>query len=295
MKPRERIAYSAIVDRAPLELPNGARLVVWPIVNVENWEIEGPMARTVLPPPGGKTVVPDLPNWAWHEYGMRVGFWRLKAALDGIGARATLSVNASVCQIYPRLAGAAHEAGWEFMAHSFVQTPMGLLDDQRAAIRKTIETIEEFTGRRPRGWLGPGLTETLETPDILAEEGIEYVADWVLDDQPCELKTRAGTLYTLPYSVELNDIPMMMVQHHKAPELLDRTMDQFERLYSEGAESARIMALAVHPYITGVPHRIGYYETILERLSARPGVLFWTGEEILDWYKAAIGHQTTDD
>ncbi len=287
MEPRERIEYSAIVDRDPLKLPDGARLVVWPIVNVENWEIQNPMARTVLPPPRGTAVVPDLPNWAWHEYGMRVGFWRLKAALDRFDIQATLSINASVCEVCPRLASAARDAGWEFMAHGFVQTPMGLLEDQRRAIRKTIATIEAFTGRKPRGWLGPGLTETLETPDILAEEGIEYVADWVLDDQPCELRTTAGTLYTIPYTVELNDIPMMMVQHHKAAELLDRTMDQFERLYAEGAESARVMAIAVHPYITGVPHRIGYFETILERLSARQGVLFWTGEQILDWYKAA--------
>ena len=287
MKPSERIEYSAVVDRAPLKLPNGARVVVWPIINVENWEIEQPMARTVLSPPGGNAVVPDLPNWAWHEYGMRVGFWRLKAALDRFDVKATLSINASVCEHCPRLAGAARDAGWEFMAHGFVQTPMGLLEDQRAAIRETIATIERFTGRRPRGWLGPGLTETLETPDILAEEGIEYVADWVLDDQPCELRTRTGTLYTIPYTVELNDIPMMMIQHHKASELLDRTMDQFERLYAEGAENARVMAIAVHPYITGVPHRIAYYEEILERLAGRPGVVFWTGEQILDWYKAA--------
>ncbi len=286
MKPSERIEYSAVVDRAPLKLPNGARVVVWPIINVENWEIEQPMARTVLSPPGGNAVVPDLPNWAWHEYGMRVGFWRLKAALDRFDVKATLSINASVCEHCPRLAGAARDAGWEFMAHGFVQTPMGLLEDQRAAIRETIATIERFTGRRPRGWLGPGLTETLETPDILAEEGIEYVADWVLDDQPCELRTRTGTLYTIPYTVELNDIPMMMIQHHKASELLDRTMDQFERLYAEGAENARVMAIAVHPYITGVPHRIAYYEEILERLAGRPGVVFWTGEQILDWYKA---------
>lgn len=286
MKPSERIEYSAVVDRAPLKLPNGARVVVWPIINVENWEIEQPMARTVLSPPGGNAVVPDLPNWAWHEYGMRVGFWRLKAALDRFDVKATLSINASVCEHCPRLAGAARDAGWEFMAHGFVQTPMGRLEDQRAAIRETIATIERFTGRRPRGWLGPGLTETLETPDILAEEGIEYVADWVLDDQPCELRTRAGTLYTIPYTVELNDIPMMMIQHHKASELLDRTMDQFERLYAEGAENARVMAIAVHPYITGVPHRIAYYEEILERLAGRPGVVFWTGEQILDWYKA---------
>ena len=292
MKPRERIGYSAIVDRAPLKLPDGARLVVWPIVNVENWDIDGPMPRTVLPPPGGGSAIPDLPNWAWQEYGMRVGFWRLKAALDRFGIKATLSINGSVCLEYPRLAQAAHDAGWEFLAHSFNQKPMNLLDDQRAAIRQTIDTIEKFTGKKPRGWLGPGLTETFETPDLLAEEGIEYVGDWAHDDQPCELKTTAGTLYTIPYTVELNDIPMMMIQHHRASELFDRAMDQFERLYAEGEDSARVMAIAVHPYITGVPHRIKYYEKIFETLAGKPGVLFWTGEQILDWYKGATGqHQ----
>ena len=293
MKPRERIGYSAIVDRAPLKLPDGARLVVWPIVNVENWDIDGPMPRTVLPPPGGGSAIPDLPNWTWQEYGMRVGFWRLKAALDAFGIKATFSTNGSVCLEYPRLAQAAHDAGWEFLAHSFMQKPMNLLDDQRAAIRQTIETIEEFTGKKPRGWLAPGLTETFETPDILAEEGIEYVGDWVLDDQPCELKTTAGTLYTIPYTVELNDIPMMMIQQHRASELFDRAMDQFECLYAEGADSAGFMAVSVHPYITGVPHRIKYYEKIFETLADKPGVLFWTGEQILDWYKGATGRQQT--
>ena len=287
MKPRERIGYSAIVDRTPLKLPDGARLVVWPIVNVENWDIDGPMPRTVLPPPGGGSALPDLPNWTWQEYGMRVGFWRLKAALDRFGIKATFSINGSVCLEYPRLAQAAHDAGWEFLAHSFLQKPMNLLDDQRAAIRQTIEAIEEFTGKKPRGWLGPGLTETFETPDLLAEEGIEYVGDWVLDDQPCELKTSGGTLYTIPYTVELNDIPMMMIQHHRASELYDRAMDQFERLYAEGADNARVMAIAVHPYITGVPHRIKYYEKIFETLAEKSGVLFWTGAQILDWYKGA--------
>jgi allantoinase len=283
MKPRERIDYSAMIDREPLRLPDGARLVVWPIVNVENWDIDGPMPRTVLPPPMGGSLLPDLPNWAWQEYGMRVGFWRLLEALSSRDIRATLSINGSVCDVYPRLATAAHEAGWEFMAHSQVQRPMHLVEDQRAAIRESVESIMRITGTHPRGWLGPGLTETFDTPDYLAAEGFEYIADWVLDDQPQEIRTTP--LVTLPYSVELNDIPMMMVQHHSARELFDRSMAQFDRLYAEGQHSARIMGIAVHPYITGVPHRIGYFEQLLDAIRQQPGVLFWTGDQILDWYR----------
>jgi peptidoglycan/xylan/chitin deacetylase (PgdA/CDA1 family) len=283
--PRERFDYSAIADRPPLRLPRGARLAVWTIVNVEEWDIEGPMPRTVLPPPAGGGGIPDVPNWAWHDYGMRVGYWRLKAALDRHRIKATLAINASVCLTYPRVADAARAAGWEFMGHSYVQRSFHAVPDQRAVIRKSIETIRAFTGRPPRGWLGPGLTETWETPDLLAEEGIEYVCDWVNDDQPYEMRTSTRPLVVVPYTVEVNDIPMMLIQHREAHELFDRARDQFDRLYAEGRRAARIMAIPVHPYISGVPHRIKYFEKIYAYMKRRPGVLFWKGEDVLDWYR----------
>ena len=285
--PRERFEYSAIVDRPPVKLPDGARVAVWTIVNVEEWDIEAAMPRTVLSSPAGTSVIPDVPNWSWHEYGMRVGFWRLKAALDKHGIKATMAVNAPVCLSYPRVAKAALQAGWEFMGHGYKQRVVHLEEDQRAMIRKSIETIRDFTGRAPRGWLGPGLTETWETLDILAQEGIEYVSDWVNDDQPYEIKTATRPLVSVPYTVELNDIPMMMIQHHAAPELFNRARDQFDRLYEEGQDSARVMAIAVHPYISGVPHRIKYFEAIYEYMKQKPGVVFWRGEDILDWYRAS--------
>jgi len=150
--PRERVPYSAIVDRPPLRLPGGARMAVWTIVNVEDWAIERNMPRTVLPPPMGQPLVPDLPNWAWHEYGMRVGFWRIAEVLARHGITPTLAVNGSVLKSYPRVAGAARDARWEFMGHGYVQRPMHHLDDQRQAIRDTIAVIREFTGKAPRGF-----------------------------------------------------------------------------------------------------------------------------------------------
>ena len=289
MLPRERFEYSAIVDRASLKLPEGARIVVSTVVNLENWAFDRPMPRQAMTTPAGAPALPDVPNWAWHEYGMRVGFWRLKAALDGFGIKATASINASVCLDYPRVARAVLDAGWEFMGHGFEQKTMHALDDERAAIRKAIDTIRDFTGKAPRGWLGPGLTETDRTLDILAEEGIEYICDWVMDDQPVEMKTTASPVIAVPYSVELNDIAIMVIQHHEAQVLYERTMAQFERLYQEGKESARVLALCVHPYISGVPHRIDQFERIFEDLTKRPGVLFWTNEQILDWYRGQGG------
>ncbi len=283
--PKDRVPYSAIVDRPTLSLPNGARLAVWTIVNVEEWSIERNMPRTVLPPPYGQPLMPDLPNWAWHEYGMRVGFWRFLEVLSKFNVKATLAINGSVCKSYPRVAEAGLKAGWEFMGHGYIQRPMHHLEDQKKQIFDAVEAIRAFTGRKPRGWESPGLTETYDTIDWLKEAGIEYVADWVLDDQPCMIATAHGPMVSVPYTVEMNDIAMMVLQNHPSEEWLRRGIDQFDRLYLEGEKSARVMAISVHPYITGVPHRIGYLEKLYEYILQRPGVLMWTGEQILDWYR----------
>ena len=287
-EPHTRLAYQASVDRTPLALPDGNRIAVFLVVNVERWDIARPMPRQVLTPPQGASVIPDLPNWAWHEYGMRVGFWRLKQALDAHGIAPTLAINGVVPKAYPRVAQAARDAGWEFMVHGYHQTATHLVADQRAMIRDAIADLTEAAGHVPVGWLAPGLTETLDTPDLLAEAGIQYCADFVLDDLPCRLQTAYGEMLTMPYSVELNDITMMMIQHHRAEELFDRTVAQFDRLYEETAtQGAKVMGLAVHPYISGVPHRIGWFEKALAHMASRPGTLFWQGRQIMDWYKQA--------
>ena len=148
----DRIPYQALADRPKLRLPGGARLAVWVIVNVEEWRIGYAMPRTVLPPPMGQPLVPDVPNWSWHEYGMRAGFWRQHAALTSRGIPVTLAINGSVCRSYPRVAAAARQAGWE----------------------------------------SPGRTETEETLDLLAEHGIDHVADWVIDDLPQAIDDALG-------------------------------------------------------------------------------------------------------
>ncbi len=287
MEIKDRIEYSAIVDRKPLTLPDGGRLIVWPIVNLEEWVPTEPLPRRILTPPGDTVHVPDIPNWCWSEYGMRIGVWRLFDALREFGVTPTVSMNATVVDAYPRVAEAALEAGWEFMGHSYVQKPMYLLDDEREAIRKTVEKLSAFCGYKPRGWMGPGLTQTEDTPELLVEAGVEYTADWILDDQPCEIRTDNGPLYSIPYTTELNDIPIMLLQQHRSSMLYERTMEYFETVYEEGRDNVRVMAIAVHPYIHGVPHRIKYFRKILEDLSRRPGVVFWTGAQILDWYLAA--------
>jgi allantoinase len=285
MLPQERISYSPISTRPKMILPGGARMVVWVIVNVEEWDIREPMPRTVLTPPAGGSPMPDIPNWAWHEYGNRVGFWRMLEVFDQFSIPAVLAINGSCLRSYPEIAEAAQARNWEFLGHGFIQKNMQKVENEREAIRLTTEAITSYTGKRPRGWLGPGLTETWETPDLLQEAGYDYVCDWVLDDQPVQLKTRGGSIINVPYTQECNDVAMMLIQHHKASEYYDRAMDQFDQLYQDARDSARVMALVVHPYIMGAPHRLKWFRKIFERMSARKDVLFWTGGQIVDWYR----------
>ena len=183
-----------------------------------------------------------------------------------------------------RVAEQAKHLGWEFMGHAYDQMPIHRMEDQAGMIARSMDILERFSGKRPLGWLGPGLTETLETPELLASAGVKYIGDWVYDDEPTVITTATGPLVTLPYTVEINDITMMIVQHHESEYLLRRAVDQFDRLYAEGSKRAKVMALAIHPYISGQPHRIKYLEAIYDHARRFDGVLYWTGEQIFDWY-----------
>jgi allantoinase len=285
MLPTERLDYSPISQRKKLILPGGAPLALWVIVNVEEWDINETMPRTVLTPPAGGSPMPDIPNWAWHEYGNRVGFWRMLEVFDDLRVPAVLAINGSAIARYTAIVDAAKERRWEFIGHGFSQKNMQKVADEKADIAKTSAAIKAATGKSPRGWLGPGLTETWETPDLLAEAGYDYVCDWVLDDQPVRLKTRGGgSIVNLPYTQECNDVAMMLIQHHKASEYFDRAIDQFEQLYRDARDSARVMALVVHPYIMGAPHRLKYFRNALAHIRSHQDVVCWTGEQILDWY-----------
>jgi allantoinase len=220
-----------------------------------------------------------------------VGFWRLLDALRSRGMPVTFALNGQVCELYEEVCRAALDAGWEFMGHGYVQGPMHKLEDQKSAIRQTIDAIRKFTGKAPRGWESPGLTETDDTLDCLAECGIEYVADWVLDDQPVALRSPKGRITSVPYTVDLNDVVISAVQQHPSDEMLRRGKAHFDRLWRDGATQPRVMAISVHPYLSGVPHRIGYLEELYDYVLGREGVLVWSGEQILDWFLQQTAQQ----
>ena len=286
MLPRERLDYSPIEGRPPLRLPDGVRMVVWPVLSLEDWDIGRPMARTVIPPPQGQVLLPDVPTWTWHEYGMRVGFWRLKRMYERLGIAPTVTLNARVCETYAPVVEACLRNQWELNAHSYEQIPMQKLDDERAVLERTVEIIRKFSGQQPRGWFGPGLTQTPHTIDHLAAAGIEYIGDWVLDDEPVTLRTTSRPVVALPYNFEIHDIVLMALQHHLSDAIYQRALDHFDALYEESSERPKFMAIACHPYLSGVPHRIRHVERTLQTIVARKGVVAWDGARILDWYRS---------
>lgn len=288
MRPDQRFDYSAIIDRKPLRLPRGARMIVWPVVNIEEWDIMRPMPRQVSNPPGGTTIVPDTQNWGWHEYGMRVGIWRIFDVLAKERIRPTMSLNARVCETRPRIAQAALDAGWEFMSHCYIQMPIHKVEDQRAMIRQTTDVITKFTGKRPTGWLGPGRGQTPATLDYVAEAGYTWFGDWVMDDQPFYVRTKRGPILSIPYSVEYNDITIMLTQQQESDSMFRRVRDAFDRMYAESAQGARILAFGVHPYISGAAHRVRYFEAMVRYMKKQKGVVFWNGEQIHDWYTSLV-------
>jgi peptidoglycan/xylan/chitin deacetylase (PgdA/CDA1 family) len=283
MRDNTRYDYSPIIRRPALRWPNNARIAVWVIINVEHFKID--MGGTSLNP--FPSVIPDVYNYAWRDYGPRVGIWRLMRLLDRHGIRAAVTLNSDVCIHNPIIIEEGVKRDWEWLGHGITnsQSLAGLAEDQeRQVIRTVFQTIKKATGKAPEGWLGPALAETFNTPDLLAEEGFTYVCDWNNDDQPYPMKVRKGRLLSVPYSAEINDIPNFLRLGH-APEVFRQIVcDQFDTLYEEGAETGRVMAIALHPFIIGQPFRIKYLDQALQHIKRHKDVWFTTGAEIARWY-----------
>ena len=289
MNRRERLPHQPIINRPKLLLKNNKKIILWVIVNLEVWDPDLPQPRNILPPPMNAPMLPDLPNWSWHEYGMRVGFWRILKALQERQISSTLALNATVVDYYPETVEAAIKANWEPMGHGYIQRPMHKVDNQFVDIKSAIDKIENFTKEEVIGWESPGLTETADTLDILSEHGIKYTANWPVDDLPQDLKVKSGKrMITLPYPIEINDVVMTSVQVHKSDEIFTRGKLQFDRLYQEADETVKIMAISVHPYLTGVPHRISFFEQLLDYILKHQDVEIMTGRDIYNWYTKQV-------
>jgi peptidoglycan/xylan/chitin deacetylase (PgdA/CDA1 family) len=280
-----RIPYRFSTSRPPLPAPDGKPLMVHVVVNVEHWRFEDAMPRRIITPPHGRESLPDVPNFAWADYGMRCGLPRIMAALAARGLPASTSCNAGVIDAYPEAAEAMLAAGWEWIGHGMHQKALDAEANERDTIEATLDTIARFTGARPTGWLSPGLRETHQTPDLLKSCGIDYLCDWVVDDLPDWMSTAHGPLLAMPYNLELNDSIVYAVEKHASPELHRRLVDTVNCFDRELPHQVRVLALGLHPHLIGVPHRIGYLEQMLDLLAARSDTVFMQGRDIAAWFR----------
>lgn len=273
--------YSPMPARPPLTWPNGARVALWVIPNIEFFSLE----ESVPAGSGGSgNKAPDVMQWAARDYGNRIGVFRIMDVLDRYTIRATVALNSDLCAQHPYIIEAGCKRNWEWMGHN--QTNTRRLSDpgpdgEEAIVAGTLATIEAATGTRPAGWLSSGLQETWNSLELLATHGCRYVADWINDDQPYMMHLPGGKqIASVPYSGEINDKPAYEKLHRTSTEFGAMIRRQFDVLYREGEQSARVMAIALHPYLSGVPHRIDALDEALAYICGHDRVWLATGSEI---------------
>lgn len=279
-------SYSPITERPPIVWPNEAKLAFYIGVNVEHYEVDKPSTSIFA---GTSHLRPDPLNFGWRDYALRVGIWRMIEALDRHQMRATVLLNSDCCRLYPQVIEAGKARDWAWVAHgrnnSILQADMSEAEE-RDYLKQVVGTIQDATGGAVKGWMGPALSETFATPRLLKELGLRYVLDWCADDQPFPL-TIPGMI-SVPYSVEVNDGILFLGKSLSGPDFVRIVKDQFDRLYAEGATSARVMALCLHPFIINQPFRQRYLEEVLEYVAGHEGVWLTTADEIADHYAVGL-------
>lgn len=263
-----RYGYSAITARPHYQWPNGARLAAYIALNLEHFSFgEGLGAQLV--PSGGHE--PDILNYAWRDYGNRVGVWRMLAEFDRLELPVAVLVNSEIYAYCPQVMEAFRKRGDEVVGHgrtnSERQSRLSCAEEAQL-IKEVTETIAEHEGARPQGWLGPWISESQDTPDLLKSEGYEYVLDWCHDDQPTWLQTNGGRLLAVPYPQEINDIPAIAVAKKPAGEFAGMIIDQLDELLDQSAEQPLVMGIALHPYLVGQPFRLRHLRRALEHLAS---------------------------
>lgn len=282
----ELYGFSPIVDRPVIEWPGGKRVAFYVGLNIEHYPIGKP-ATSIF---GGTVgLTPDPLNAGWRDYGPRVGLWRMTESLDKHGMRASVLLNSGVCSRYPQIIQAGNERDWVWLAHgrdnATFQTGMSR-EEEKAYLTEIVDTIESSTGTRPKGWLGPALTETFETPSLLKELGVDYILDWCADDQPFHLNVPG--MISVPYSIEVNDVVLFVAKSLSGPDFLQLVIDQYEQLSKDSATSGRVMALSLHPFITGQAFRHKYLDQALDFIASQPDVWLTTTDEIADHYRKIV-------
>jgi allantoinase len=283
----DRFDYSPIVDRPLIKWPNDARIAVFICPNVSYYEYTPPPNKFRNPWP--RSPHPDVRSYSHQDYGNRIGFWRMLDVLDKHRVKCTTSLNVAVLEHFPEIRDAMVERDWDYMSHGIYNTRFIFgysEEEERSFYRDVIDTVRQYTGKRPLGTLGPGpQSSTVNTPDLMAEAGFLYHADWYHDDQPFPIKVKSGRLISLPYSLEINDSPFLGTAW-EADDFLEVIKRQFDQLYAEGSESGRVLCISLHAYLTGQPHRIKYLDEAISYIVSHDQVWLTTAADIAEYYLA---------
>lgn len=288
MWPNPRIPYQMSSDRPRYEPLQGKPLMINPVVAIEYWPFDRAMPRGIMPAPHGRaSEPPDVANYSWVEYGMRCGLPRIFDLFERRNLKASAWMNAQCADVYPSAAERAAKNGWDFVGHSWFQRSLKESEDEEAEVRRSMARLERLSGKRVRGWFGAGGGQTPRTPEVLKRCGVEYTHDWLLDDLPCWMTTAEGPLLCLPYTWEINDVPMWVVQGQSSDEMLKRLEATLAVLERELDTNPRVLSIGMHPHVVGVPHRMYYLEKMLDLLMRRTDAIFVTSGEIADWFLTA--------
>ena len=293
--PPHRVVYSPIIDRPKITWPNNARVAFWVAPNVEHYEYLPDYDGQRNPWP--RMPYPDVREYSYRDYGNRAGFWRMTEVLDAYGIKCCVSLNLAVLEHYPEIGAVMVQRDCDFMSHGIYNTRYlntYTEEQERAFYQDCIETLKRHTGKQLKGMLGPAISGTERTPDLMAEAGLIYHTDWMHDDQPVPIKVQSGTLISVPYSVELNDSPTFR-QHYEGDYFELMCKAQFDQLYKEGATSGRVMCIALHPFAIGQPHRVKYLDRVLNYVMSHDGVWQTTADEMADYYIANYYDQAVAD
>jgi peptidoglycan/xylan/chitin deacetylase (PgdA/CDA1 family) len=265
----DRYDYSSIVNRPDYSWPGGKRLALHITTNIEHFAYStglGHSFSSELPPPDPRT-------FAWRDYGNRVGVWRLYDLLDELNLPASHLVNSAICDYCPDVLKPILARGDEIIGHGRTNAERqgGLWEaDEARLIEEVCDVFLKHTGRRPRGWMGPWMSQSNVTPDLLKEAGFDYVMDWPCDDQPIWLRTRSGRIMSIPYPLEINDSPVLIVRRHTTEDFGRMIVSQFEEMLRQSASQPLVCGIALHTMIVGQPHRLPVLREALRAIANHP-------------------------
>ena len=270
-----RYDYSPIIGRPHYGWPQGRGLAVYIAINLE-WFAFGEGLGAELAPGGPQ---PDILNYAWRDYGNRVGAWRMIDLLNQFAMPASILLNSEIYAQCPGLAEAFRARGDEIVGHGRTNSErQGILSvaDEAELIVEATKTLTQHEGKAPKGWLGPWISESHATPDLLKQAGYDYVLDWCMDDQPVWLRTAHGPLLSVPYPQEINDIPMIVARKIEGPAFAQMIIDHFDEMLEQSAAQPLVMGIALHPYIVGQPHRLRHLRRALAHIATRRSDIWLT-------------------